>query len=557
MRILITSDNHLGYKEADPIRGEDTFNTFEEILELARREEVDLLLQGGDLFEDNKPSRNTYNRTLQLLKKYGLGTKTPRIQTDTEMNWHNPSMQISLPILSIHGNHDDPSGFGSVSPHDILSSAGLLNHFGKIVFDDSGQATLDPILITDSSSAKIAIYGLGFINNRHSFRLFTQNKLKFNRPASDGWFNLLILHQNRIPRESEYVPEDSIPSFFDLVVYGHEHECLRFFHKNFEVLQSGSTVRTSLCDGETGEKAIHILEIIDGLAHNLRRIPLKSVRPLLMASLKVEKNPETQIKDKLEQMIRYGKDTDNTDEQIYKLLPLIRLRVDLYDCDINHKEELINYLEGRVANVKEALRIVKHKEKKREIRGEHINSKTIFEIYGEILDEADFGIFQKPTIIAAFQDFLKKECKESFVAALDKAINKVVEYLDLEGAVLENLPEMIHSASIAISTTEQAGKRENYSEESESNLDASSEKSVKTCKESVADEVRDPSLSDISFISSRTKSENTLESAKDYTFLECKQAADENMEIVKRLKNEYDKNDQDSNEELISFSKYL
>ena len=39
-KILITSDNHLGFEENDPIRKDDSFNTFEEILQLALEENV-------------------------------------------------------------------------------------------------------------------------------------------------------------------------------------------------------------------------------------------------------------------------------------------------------------------------------------------------------------------------------------------------------------------------------------------------------------------------------------------------------------------------------------
>lgn len=38
--ILIATDNHLGYMEKDPIRGSDSFETFEEILKLARHHHV-------------------------------------------------------------------------------------------------------------------------------------------------------------------------------------------------------------------------------------------------------------------------------------------------------------------------------------------------------------------------------------------------------------------------------------------------------------------------------------------------------------------------------------
>ena len=36
--------------------------------------QVDFLLLGGDLFDANKPSRSTLNKTIELLSKYCLGS---------------------------------------------------------------------------------------------------------------------------------------------------------------------------------------------------------------------------------------------------------------------------------------------------------------------------------------------------------------------------------------------------------------------------------------------------------------------------------------------------
>ncbi len=40
LRIMIATDTHLGYAERDPIRGNDSFAAFEEILLLAKRHKV-------------------------------------------------------------------------------------------------------------------------------------------------------------------------------------------------------------------------------------------------------------------------------------------------------------------------------------------------------------------------------------------------------------------------------------------------------------------------------------------------------------------------------------
>jgi len=74
-RILLATDNHIGYAEKDPIRGQDALNTFREILEIAREAQVDFILLAGDLFHENRPSRGCLHQTIALLREYTLGDK--------------------------------------------------------------------------------------------------------------------------------------------------------------------------------------------------------------------------------------------------------------------------------------------------------------------------------------------------------------------------------------------------------------------------------------------------------------------------------------------------
>ena len=50
LKILVATDIHLGYGEKDAIRGNDSLVAFEEILENAKKNDVDFILLGGDLF---------------------------------------------------------------------------------------------------------------------------------------------------------------------------------------------------------------------------------------------------------------------------------------------------------------------------------------------------------------------------------------------------------------------------------------------------------------------------------------------------------------------------
>ena len=57
IKIMIATDNHLGYGEKYPDRQHDSFTAFNEILQLAKDNDVDFVLLGGDLFHDNRPTR--------------------------------------------------------------------------------------------------------------------------------------------------------------------------------------------------------------------------------------------------------------------------------------------------------------------------------------------------------------------------------------------------------------------------------------------------------------------------------------------------------------------
>jgi double-strand break repair protein MRE11 len=64
IRIMISTDTHLGYMEKDSVRCDDSFAAFEEVLIKAKAQSADFVLLAGDVFHENKPSRRTLHSTM-------------------------------------------------------------------------------------------------------------------------------------------------------------------------------------------------------------------------------------------------------------------------------------------------------------------------------------------------------------------------------------------------------------------------------------------------------------------------------------------------------------
>ncbi|XP_068667531.1 double-strand break repair protein MRE11 isoform X2 [Aristolochia californica] len=359
LRVLVATDCHLGYMEKDEIRRFDSFKAFEEICSIAEEKQVDFLLLGGDLFHENKPSRSTLVKTIEILRRHCLNDRPVQFQVVSDqtvnfanrfghVNYEDPHFNVGLPVFSIHGNHDDPAGVDNLSAIDILSSCNLVNYFGKMVLGGSGvgQITLYPILIRKGSTS-VALYGLGNIRDERLNRMFqTPHAVQWMRAeAQEGcdvsnWFNILVLHQNRIKSNPKNaINEHFLPRFLDFIVWGHEHECLvdpqEVPGMGFHITQPGSSVATSLIDGEAKPKHVLLLEI-KGNQYRPTKIPLKTVRPFEYAEVvlkdeaDLDPNDQTSVLEHLDKTVRnlIDKACKKAANKAELKLPLIRIKVD-------------------------------------------------------------------------------------------------------------------------------------------------------------------------------------------------------------------------------------
>ncbi|XP_066153313.1 double-strand break repair protein MRE11 [Euwallacea fornicatus] len=384
--ILVATDIHLGYAEKDPVRSKDTFETFEEILKTAQSNNVDLILLGGDLFHETRPSTYCLFKCVELLKKYCFGDRPIQIEYlsdpsrnfvftgNEKVNYEDPNINISIPVFSIHGNHDDPTGEHQISAMNLLATAGLVNYFGRHTNYDSVE--IEPILLKKGQT-KLAIYGLSHIKDERLARLFLDKKVTLLAPGEEDYFHLLVLHQNRANRGVKtFIPDGSLPDILHLAIWGHEHDCQiepEELANSVYISQPGSSVATSLSKGEGIPKHIGLLEIYKKEFY-MTPIPLKTVRPFVFRELTLKDTnslrheiagaddeglsnqiiAERMVEQEIEDMIRKSKTLNLEGNK----LPLLRLIVTYVD-----ESQTFNMIRfgqryvGRVANPKDMVKL--------------------------------------------------------------------------------------------------------------------------------------------------------------------------------------------------------
>lgn len=317
---------------------------------------------------------------------------------------------MAIPVFSIHGNHDDPSGVraalpihassntynaqeGHLAALDILQMSGLINYYGRT--PESDNILVKPVLF-QKGNTKLALYGMSNVRDERLFRTFRDGNVKFFQPGTQkgDWFNLMSVHQNHHAyTDTGYLPEHFLPDFLDLVVWGHEHECkidpLTNPETNFRVMQPGSSVATSLVPGEAVEKKVAIVSV-RGKDFDVETIRLKTVRPFIykeitladdrrMRDLAHDDDNQSKIHayltDIVNRMIEEAKDSwlelqqetgEEPDGDVTPPLPLIRLRVEYTapeggKYEIENPQRFSNRFVERVANTSDVVQFHRKK----------------------------------------------------------------------------------------------------------------------------------------------------------------------------------------------------
>lgn len=401
----MATDNHVGYNERDPIRGDDSWKSFHEIMCLAKERDVDMVLLAGDLFHENKPSRKSMYQVMRSLRMNCYGDKPCELEMLSDasenfqgafnhVNYEDMDINVAIPVFSIHGNHDDPSGEGHLAALDLLQMSGLLNYYGRT--PESDNIHIKPVLL-QKGRTKLALYGMSNVRDERLFRTFRDGKVRFYQPNTqkDDWFNIMSVHQNHHAyTETSYLPENFLPEFLDLVIWGHEHECIidprTNPERNFKVMQPGSSIATSLAPGEAVPKQVAIVSVT-GRDFTTENIRLRTVRPFVMREIVLSEEKDAKklakkdnnrseltrfLMKTVEELIEQAKtewleaqeaNPDGEEDPPEVPLPLIRLRVETsapdggsFDCE--NPQRFSNRFVGKVANINDVVQF--HRKKK-------------------------------------------------------------------------------------------------------------------------------------------------------------------------------------------------
>lgn len=389
------------------------------------------------------------------------------------LNYLDPNLNVDIPIFAIHGNHDDPAGDGALSAIDILAEAGLLNYFGKHPQVDNLR--VEPVVLKKGRTY-LALYGMGNVRDERLYRAFKSGGVQMMQATIDGEpdadvFNVLMLHQNRAQHTSKaFVSEQMLPDFLNFVIWGHEHECQCNAHevagKEFYVTQPGSSVATSLCEGESREKHYVILEVNRG-GFQCKCFKMRTVRPFVMEdlSLTVENVPKHDQEAMRKCLVkRVNSMIDRAKDQNVDMLPLVRLRVEITDDyeKILPQRFAADFV-GRVANPEDILVYTKKRSKsdvtennarsttailKARERDAAATRQTVEHEVSRILSSRarHMSIVPESQLAVALTNYVEKEDNTAFAVFLERAFKDAKTHIlsrMSEGGLVEATPDIV------------------------------------------------------------------------------------------------------------------
>ncbi len=219
MRILALSDTHFGYMYGNTARArkqsvENMFTAFERTLEIAKKNDVELVLHGGDMFNRSKPPKYIIAKAYRIIEKF---------------------LEADIKFVAIPGNHDK-----SKLPETLLSHFNedlhLVNKLTRLDFDEISILAF-PFELEDPNGVLMKIRGEIEKYPQKSFIMLSHQLFEGARFGPH-----LYTFKNR----KDTLLIQLLPNNARLFISGHIHRSQKL--QNDRVIYTGSTERTSFME---------------------------------------------------------------------------------------------------------------------------------------------------------------------------------------------------------------------------------------------------------------------------------------------------------------------
>ncbi len=300
MKILHTSDWHLGKRLEDFSRIEEQQAVLQEICEIAERENVDAVLVAGDLFDTFNPPTEAVDLFYKTLKRL--------------------SNNGCRPVIAIAGNHDSPDRIEAPDPlarECGIIFAGYPNSIVPTVELESGLKVLQSeegflelklpgtsiplrLLLTPyANEFRLKTY-LGHENSEEELRIVLQEKWQelAARYCDNKGVNLLVTHLF-VTRKGAELPEEpadekpilhvggaqviyteNIPKQIEYTAIGHLHRMHKVDSEPCPVYYSGSPLSYSFAEANQ-KKFVLLVDMDPGKEAEVQEIELTKGKKLL------------------------------------------------------------------------------------------------------------------------------------------------------------------------------------------------------------------------------------------------------------------------------------
>ncbi len=249
LQVLHTADLHLGHRQYGlHERERDIYDAFEEVVDIALREHVDMVIVAGDFFDSVRPPPQAILHAIKALRKL---------------------RSEGIPVVAVMGDHDMPK-------RKMLPPLLLLRDLEQLELLSNSLGT-ETKMIRTRSGARVFVAGLD--NHKPAQSLALAERLRRLKPPSDVP-SILVLHQSLREVSPEYeLAIDTLPRGFSYYALGHLH-LQRTVRVGDTYAAYPGSIEALRVDEAREQPTRYVLMVEVGLRYaRIERVPLRSTRP--------------------------------------------------------------------------------------------------------------------------------------------------------------------------------------------------------------------------------------------------------------------------------------